>query len=127
MQNLINRLVPLLDPALKNQKGRTRAKFRPDVKISKFVLVSTSGWWEIGNFGTVLRIVKEPAKDASGEFAGALLRPHAAWLAENKEKAEEVFGAAKQAGYQLVTRGKMPKNLLGAISQPLTSKSKWWR
>jgi hypothetical protein len=98
MQNLINRLVPLLASALRNRKGRTRAKFRHDVRISKFVLVPTSGWWEIGNFGTMLRIVKELAKDASAEFAGAQLRPHAAWLAENKEKAEEVFGATKQAG-----------------------------
>jgi hypothetical protein len=89
--------------------------------------VSTSGWWEIGNFGTVLRIVKELAEDASVEFGGALLRPHAAWLAENKEKAEEIFEAARQVGYQLVTRGKMPPNLLNTISQPLTSKPKWWR
>jgi multimeric flavodoxin WrbA len=46
MQNLINRLLPLIDGQFrKKQNGRTRARFRPDVKIRKIALVSTSGWW----------------------------------------------------------------------------------
>jgi len=89
MQNLVNRLVPLMDPALKNRNGRTRARFRSEVKIRKFVLVSTSGWWEMGNFGTVLRIAKELAKDCSVKFAGALLRPHSGWLTEDNAKNQE--------------------------------------
>ena len=127
MQNLINRLVPLIDPVLKRRNGRTRARFRADVKISKFVLVSSSGWWEMGNFGTVLRIVKELAKDTNVEFAGAVIRPHASIMAENKEKAEKIFAAARQAGYQLVKEGRMSKDLLKIISQPLISEEKYWR
>lgn len=125
MQNLINRLVPLLDPALGRRNGRTRVRFRGDVKISKIVLVSSSGWWEMGNFGTVLRIIKELAEDADVEFAGALLRPHASFMTEYKEKAEKIFAAAKQAGYQLVKEGRMSKDLLKAVSQPLISEDKW--
>ncbi len=120
MQNLINRIVPLMDPVLRQQNGRTRARFRADVKISKFVLVSSSGWWEMSNFGTVLRIVKELAKDVNVEFAGALLRPHAGRMADNLGKAEEVFKAAEQAGYELVKKGRIPKRLLKIIGQPLT-------
>jgi len=127
MQNLINRLVPLIDPVLNRRNGRTRARFRADVKISKFVLVSSSGWWEIGNFGTVLRIVKELAKDTNVEFAGAVIRPHASIMTENKEKAEKIFAAARQAGYQLVKEGRMSKDLLKIISQPLISEEKYWR
>ena len=127
MQNLINRLVPLIDPVLKRRNGRTRARFRADVKISKFVLVSSSGWWEMGNFGTVLRIVKELAKDTNVEFAGAVIRPHASIMTENKEKAEKIFAAARQAGYQLVKEGRMSKDLLKIISQPLISEEKYWR
>lgn len=127
MQNFINRLVPLMEPSLKNQDGRTRAKFRPDVKIRKFVLVSSGGWWEIGNFGTVLRIVKELAKDFSVKFGGALLRPHANYLTEDNPKTREVFEAAKQAGYKLVKEGRIPKDLLSVVSQPLTSESNWWK
>ncbi|MCW3982171.1 MAG: flavodoxin family protein, partial [Candidatus Bathyarchaeota archaeon] len=49
MQNLINRLCPLLEPTLEYKAGRTRARFHSDVKIQKIVLVSTCGWWEMGN------------------------------------------------------------------------------
>jgi multimeric flavodoxin WrbA len=44
MQNLINRLVPLMNPVLRTQNGRTRAKFHADVNIKNIVLVSSSGW-----------------------------------------------------------------------------------
>jgi len=124
MQNLINRMVPLMDPVLKRKNGRTRARFRADVKISKFVLVSSSGWLEMGNFGTMLRIVKELAKDVNVEFACALLRPHSRRMAENQEKAEKIFEAARQAGYELVKKGKISKNLFKIISQPLTSEER---
>jgi len=128
MQNLLNRLVPLMEPTLKWRNGRTRLTgLRADVKISKFVLVSTCGWWEMGNFGTVLRIVKELANDSNVDFAGALLRPHFQYMTENKEKAEKIFEAAKQAGTQLVKEGRMSKDLLEVICQPLISEEKWRR
>lgn len=126
MQNLINRIVPLMDPVLELQNGRTRARLRAGVKITKIVLVSTSGWWEMDNFGTVLRIVEELAKDMSVEFSGALLRPHSHYMSENKEKAEEIFEAAKQAGYQLIKEGRIANELLKIIGQPLISKREWW-
>lgn len=125
MQNLLNRIVPLVNPIIKTRNGRTRARFRPDVKIKKIALVSSSGWWEMGNFGTVLRSVKELAKDASVEFAGALLRPHVSWLGENGKRAEEIFKAARQAGLQLVREGKMSKGLLKIICQPLISNARF--
>jgi hypothetical protein len=127
MQNLVNRLCPLIEPILKRQDGRTRARFHTDVKIRKIILVSTSGWWEMGNFGTVLRIAKEFAKDVNAEFIGAVLRPHASLMTENKEKAEEIFEASKQAGYQLIKEGKLSKELLKVIGQPLISEEKWWQ
>jgi len=123
MQNLINRLVPLIDPVLKRQNGRTRARFRSNVKISKIVLVATSGWWEMGNFGTVLRIVKELAKDCNVEFSGALLRPHASYIDNYPEKAEEIFQAARQAGHELVKEGRMSESLLKIIGQQIPSKT----
>jgi hypothetical protein len=77
----------------------------------------------MGNFGTVLRIVKELAKDCNVEFSGALLRPHSQYMEENPEKAEEIFQAARQAGYELVKNGRMSKSLLTIIGQPLTSQA----
>ncbi len=119
IQNFINRLCPLLEPILEFKEGRTRARVHPDVKLSKLVLVSSSGWWELGNFETVVRIAKELALDASLEFAGAVLRPHASELADYPDKARDVIVAAKKAGFQLISQGQLRKETLDTISQPL--------
>jgi hypothetical protein len=78
----------------------------------------------MGNFGTVVRIVKELAKDFSVEFTGALLRPHAGRMVENPRKAEKIFEAARQVGYELVKEGRISKNLLKIIAQPLVSEER---
>jgi multimeric flavodoxin WrbA len=127
MQNLINRLCPLVEPILEFRDGRTRAKFHSEVNIRKIVLVSACGWWEMGNFGTVLRIAKELAKDVDTEFAGAVLRPHAYLMREKSEKAKKVAEALRQAGSELVKRERMPKSLLEVIGQPLISEEEYRR
>jgi hypothetical protein len=127
MQNFINRLAPLIEPILTWQDGRTRARFHDDVKISKMLLVSACGWWELGNFGTVVRIVEEIAKDVNVEFAGAVLRPHAYHMAENNEKVKKVRDALRQAGYELAKKGHISKSLLKAVSQPLVSEEDYRR
>ncbi len=124
MQNFINRLCPLIDPILENREGRTRARFRKQVKIRKIVLVSTGGWWEKANFETVVRITEELAKVASVEFAGAVLRPHAFLMKEKGEvtkDGEAVLNRVKRAGYELIKEGRMNKDTLEAISRPLIS------
>jgi multimeric flavodoxin WrbA len=125
LQHVLNRIVPLLDPVLTMRNGRTRAKLRSDVNIKHMVLVSSSGWWEMGNFGTVERIVRELAEDASVNYAGALLRPHIDWLVSEKEKAEKIVAAARQVGYQLAREGTMSKKLLSTIAQPLISQKRF--
>ena len=121
MQNLVNRLVPLMDPVLRWKNGRTRARIRSGVAISKCVLVSSSGWWEMSNFTTVVRIARDLAKTMNIEFAGALLRPHSQYLDENPGKTEEIYEAAREAGFELVKEGRMSEKLLKIIGQPLTS------
>lgn len=127
MQNFVNRLCPLIDPLLEFRDGRTRARLRDDVKIRRIVLVSTSGWWEIGNMDTVVRIAEELAKDVGQELAAALLRPHAHLMKEKKEKAKIILDAARQAGVQLIKEGRISKKLLDAISQPLISEEEYRR
>ena len=121
MQNFLNRLCPLVDPVLTKRNGRTRARLHPDFRIKKVVLVSSSGWWEMGNFGTVLRIAKELAEDINVEFAGALLRPHSYALARKNPMTDKVLDAAKEAGRELVAKGRMPKSLLASVARPLVS------
>ena len=124
MQNVINRICPLVVPFLETREGRTRARFREDVKIQKIALVATGAWWEKGNFGTVVRIVEELAKDASVEFAGAVIRPHAFLMKQQGEltqAGEAVVNAARRAGHELVKEGKMDRETLETISRPLIS------
>jgi len=121
MQNLLNRLMPIVEPILEFKEGRTRAKFHDDVKISKIVLIAIGGWWEKGNLDTVVRIAEEIAEKASVKFSGAVLRPHAFLMNESKEKEEEILSAVKSAGVQLVRDGKISSDTLETISQPLIS------
>jgi len=125
MQNFINRLCPIAEPLLRFINGRTRAHFHENVKLSKIVLVSSSGWWELGNFDTVIRIVEELSLNTDVEYAGALLRPHASELTEYPEKAAQVFTAARKAGQQLITKGKISESTLEAISQPLVTEEEF--
>jgi multimeric flavodoxin WrbA len=130
MQNVINRLCPLLDPYLEFREGRTRARFRQDVGIRKIVLVSTGGWWEKANFERVVRITEELAEDASVEFAGAVLRPHAFLMKKKGEltkDGEAVLNAVRRAGNELVKKGVMSKETLEMISRPLISQEELWR
>jgi multimeric flavodoxin WrbA len=125
MANILNRLCPLVKPLLETREGRTRARFHEDVKIQRIVLVSTSGWWEMGNFGTVLRIAEEFAELGSVEFAGAVLRPHASLMmdedGELTQDGQAVQEAARKAGHELVKEGKMKPETLESVSRPLIS------
>jgi multimeric flavodoxin WrbA len=125
MQNFLNRLCPLINPALSWRDGRTRARLRGDVKVRKIVLVAVGGWWELGNLDTVVRIVEELAKDCDVEFASPILRPHAYYLGRSGEKAHEVLEALRKAGVEFVKEGAVSKNLLEVISQPLVSKEEY--
>jgi len=128
MQNLLNRTCPLIMPKLVTRGGRTRARTRPDVRTRRLALVATSGWWEVGNMGTLVRIAEELAKDLSIEYAGALLRPHAAMMttAEGPTKrGRRVLEAARAAGRQLETRGRMDPRTLRAVSMPLLSRKEY--
>jgi multimeric flavodoxin WrbA len=130
MQNVINRLCPLLDPVLEFRKERTRATFRKDVRIRSIALVSTGGWWEKANFGTIVRIIKALAEDTSVKFAGAVLRPHASAMRKDGEVTQDgkaVLDALRRAGYELVEYGVMKQQTLAEISRPLISRAEFWR
>ncbi len=130
MQNVVNRLVPLMDPVEVWRGGRTRAKFHADVGIRRIALVATGGWWEKGNLDTVVRIAEELAKDAGVDFAGAVLRPHASYMRSDgalTPTGQKVLEAAHRAGRELAATGTMTKGTLRAVSRPLVSREEYWR
>lgn len=124
MQNFINRLCPLIDPVLTFRDGRTRARFREDVRIKSVVLLATGGWWEAGNFDTLIRIAEELAEDASVYFAGALIRPHAHLMRKDgqvTDQGKDILQAVKDAAGELVREGRFHEETLEKIRQPLIS------
>lgn len=124
MQNLLNRLCPLVEPELETREGRTRGRKRKGVSISKIALVATGGWWELGNFDTVVRIARELAENASVPFAGAVLRPHAS-LAFHSEERTAILDAVERAGTELAKSGAMSPETLAAVSQPVVSEEEY--
>jgi multimeric flavodoxin WrbA len=125
MQNILNRLVPLIEPILEFKDNRTRARFHREIKIRKIVLLSVCGWWEMGNFDTLVRIVEEIAKDMDCEFTGAILRPHSYLMRTKSEKITKVNVALKKVGFELIKSGTMSKDLLKIICQPLISEKEY--
>jgi multimeric flavodoxin WrbA len=125
MQDVINRLCPLIDPVLETRAGRTRARLREDVRIRQIALVATGGWWEKENFDTVVRIVEEFCETAGVEFAGAVLRPHADVMRPQgalTEDGEEILRMTALAGSELVRDGVIQPDILEAVSRPLISR-----
>lgn len=123
MQNFINRLCPLVEPLLEFKNGRTRAKFHDNVKISKILGLITGGWWEIENLNVVLKIIEEIALNTSTELSGVILRPHAYALREDTEKNKNILSTLESVGEKLIREGKIDKEDLAYISQPLVNKA----
>jgi multimeric flavodoxin WrbA len=122
MQAFVNRLMPLVEPELVFKGGRTAARPGEGVRLSKMVLVSVSGWWEMENMDLVVDIVREMAADFGMEYSGALRRPHAYYM--RGEGATDILEAARRCGHDLIAKGAMSDEDLTIISRPLVSLEK---
>ena len=124
MKNLIERMLPLVEPFFELRDGHCRHPRRAGTKSGKVVLVSNCGFWEMDNFDPLLIHMKQICKNADREFAGALLRPHGSGMKLMLQKGipiDDIFLAAKEAGRQLVVDGKMSPETLHAVSRNLIS------
>ena len=119
MQNLLNRLCPLVEPILQERDGRTRASFRADVSVRRIALVAASGWWELANLDTVVHIVEELAANCNVEYAGAVLRPHAFVMGRDKERMHGIMDAVQAAGRELAETGRISRSTTDRIAVPL--------
>ena len=124
MQNVINRLCPLIEPVLEIRDGRTRSRMREGFHIRQIVLVCTGDWWELANADTVVRIVEEIALNMGVSFAGAVIRPHALMMKKDGQltkEGEAVLVAARHAGKELIADGKINPITLECVARPLIS------
>jgi multimeric flavodoxin WrbA len=124
MKNLIERMLPLVEPFFELREGHCRHPRRAGTKGGKVVLVSNCGFWEMDNFDPLLIHMKAICKNIDREFAGALLRPHGTGMRRMLEggiSIDDIFTAAKEAGHQLVEDGRMLSETLKTVSRNLMS------
>ncbi|MBC8511929.1 MAG: flavodoxin family protein [Dehalococcoidia bacterium] len=130
MKNLLDRLIPLVQPFIELRDGHCRHPLREGRKSGKVVLVSNAGFWEMDNFDPLLVHMKAICKNMGTEFAGALLRPHGEILKplmEMDRSPDDVFEAAREAGRQLVEEGKMSPETLSIVSRELAPRESYLR
>ena len=125
MKNLIDRIIPLVQPFFELRDDHIRHPARGGTKRGKTVLVSNCGFWEMDNFDALLVHMKAMCKNMDREFAGALLRPQGPALRPMMEiggLVEDVVEAAREAGRQLVRDGKISTETLNTVSRELMSR-----
>lgn len=128
MKNVVDRLLPIMEPFFEIRENHCRHPPRRENKRSKFVLISNCGFWEMDNFDPLLMHVKAICKNAGWKYAGALLRPHGEALGYMVRKGypvQDVLQAAKQAGNELIRQGKISENAACMVSRELLSREKY--
>jgi multimeric flavodoxin WrbA len=122
LKTLLDRTLPLLHGAFELRDDHCRHALREGVKAGKIALLSVSGFTEMDNFDPLIAHVKAISKNMNREYVGALLRPYA-WIIEPAMKQgaalDYILQATKQAGYQLISNGKMDEATLTTIAREI--------
>jgi len=122
LKNLIDRLIPLIEPYFVLRADHCRHPPRQPHKQSKVVLILSCGFWEMDNFDPLVTHVQAICKNACWECAGALLRPHGEALGYMIRKGfpvQDVLAAAKNAGKELAKTGKISEQDMKTVSREL--------
>jgi multimeric flavodoxin WrbA len=122
LQNILNRLMPMIEPVIKIKQGRMRARCHKETALKKVLAVTTGGWWEKENSEVVVSIVKEMAKNCNIEFSGSIIRPHVDAMGDRgkfTEDGQSILNTVKEAGSVFISSGSIPKKTFDEISKPL--------
>jgi len=122
MKNVLDRLIPWVQPFIEMRDGHCRHPGREGHSRRKLVLLSNCAFWEMDNFDPLLVHTEAFCRNAGMEFAGALLRPHGEALRPMMKTGaplDDVFEAAREAGRQLVQEGQMSAETLDTVSREL--------
>ncbi len=101
--------------------GRCQHPIREGRKPLPIVLVTTCGFWDVDHFDPLLTHMKAWARNANSPFLGALLRPGANMfraMLDFGAPLDDIIEAAREAGRQLVTTGRMSDETLATVSRP---------
>ncbi|HYH01050.1 MAG TPA: flavodoxin family protein [Terriglobales bacterium] len=128
MKNLMDRLIPMVEPWVELRDGHSVHPIRDASRPKKIVLVSTCGFWELDNFEPLLVQMRMLCNTAGFNFAGALLRPAApifSVMLANEMDVTDVVSAAEKAGRELATSGLMSDDVLKVISREVIERDSY--
>ncbi len=122
LKNVMDRMLPLIEPFITLQAGHCSHPIREGTPHAKVVLVSSCGFWEMDNFSPLLEQMRTMCRVIGLEFAGALLRPHAPGFSSMLEMGapvKDVLEAARSAGRELGNTGTISLESMAAVSRPV--------
>ncbi len=125
MKNLMDRMLPLIEPFISMRAGHCAHPLRTDTPHAKVVLVSTCGFWEMDNFDPLLEQIRTMCRVVGLDFAGFLLRPHApgfSTMLEMGAPVRDILDAARAAGRELVSAGCLSPETMAAVSRPVVAR-----
>ena len=123
LQNIFNRLMPIIEPIVEVKENRTRARCHKEISLKKVLAVTTGGWWEKENSEVVISIIKEMANNCNIEFVNPIIRPHVDLMLDKgnlTEVGQSITNYLIEAGSQLISNGFLTREILDEISKPLT-------
>ena len=128
MKNLMDRLLPLIEPQITLVAGHCRHALRKGVLGGKIVFISTCGFWEMDNFEPALKHIMNISKNIHRDFSGALLRPHGALL-KYMDKSDpmmlDILGACRTAGQELVSNGIISQQTQVRVSKDMMTREEY--
>jgi multimeric flavodoxin WrbA len=128
LKNLMDRIIPLVEPFITIDQGHCSHPLRQGTKRAKIVLVSNCGFWEMDNFEPLLAQMRTLCRVIGLEFAGALLRPAGPLLPimlEMGAPVQDILDAARDAGRQLARDGLMSARFLQIVSRDLVPRDNY--
>jgi multimeric flavodoxin WrbA len=128
MKAVLDRSIPLVQPFFEIRDDHCRHPTLHKREPIKVALVSVSGFTELDNFDPLEAHIQAFCKNLNGNYAGAVLRPLGAQLPKFKQMGipvDDVFDAIKQAGKELVEKGKISLKTQEIISKELVPRSEY--
>jgi len=123
LKTLLDRLIPLLKGRVELRDDHMRHIVRENVKRGKIVLVSSSGFTEMDNFGPLVSHVKALSKNLGWDYVGEVLVPSAWYYRYDEAVLGRAFELIESAGEELGRVGMISSDVSDEIGS-LVSREK---
>jgi putative sterol carrier protein len=123
LKNFIDRMLSILDPEFIIKDDHNRHPIRYP-KMPHLVLLSPCGYSEMDNFHPMVEHIKKICKNMHLTYLGEILLP-ATWvmtIPNLQPLYTPVFEAIKQAGKEIISKGKIPDELSKRITKEIFSR-----